>query len=101
VIKVLKELETEYKLIDINFNYGKDAWVGLKGLQGGTFKVNGDFFNPKNLASKSQPAKFVFLIEALLEAEGRSIDSTSVSELSKRFGISQFSIRKGLREIQE
>lgn len=101
MIKELKGLQDKYKLIDVNFNYGKDAWVELKEIPGKTFKVNGDFFDPKNLISKSQPAKFVFLIKALLEAEGASMDSVSVSELSKRFGISQFSIRKGLKEIGE
>jgi DeoR/GlpR family transcriptional regulator of sugar metabolism len=39
-------------------------------------------------------------MKALLEAEGRSIDSVSVDELTQRFGISEFSIRKGMREIQ-
>ena len=70
----------------------------MKELSGKTFKVSGDFFDPKNLASRSQPAKFVLLIKALLEAEGKSIESVSVSELSRRFGISEFSIRKGLKE---
>jgi len=99
MIKELKTLQDKYKLIEVNFNYGKDAWVELKDLPGVTFKMAGDFFDPKNLATKSQPAKVVFLIKALLEAEGKSIDSTSVSELSKRFGISEFSIRKGIREL--
>lgn len=99
MIKVLKALENEYKLIDVNFSHGKDAWVELKQLPGETFKVSGDFFNPKNLMSKSQPAKFMILVKALLEAEGGSLDSISVSAMSKRFGISEFSMRKGLREM--
>jgi DeoR/GlpR family transcriptional regulator of sugar metabolism len=41
----------------------------------------------------------VFLIKELLKAEGKSIDSISVSDLSRRFGISEFSIRKGMREL--
>lgn len=100
MIKELKALEDEYKLIDVNFSYGKDAWVKMKDLPGGTFKVNGDFFDPKSLISKDQPAKFVFLIKALLETEGRSIDSVGVSAVAKRFGVSEFSIRKGLRGLK-
>ncbi|MDP2929601.1 MAG: phospholipase D-like domain-containing protein, partial [Candidatus Omnitrophota bacterium] len=99
MIKELKALQDRYKLIDVNFSYGKDAWVELKQLQGGTLTITGDFFDPKNLASKSQPAKFMILVKALLEAEGRSIDVFSVNAMSKRFGISEFSIRKGMREI--
>ncbi len=98
MIKELKTLQDRYRLIDVNFNYGKDAWVEMKDLPGGTFKMTGDFFEPKNLISKNQPAKLILLIKALLEAEGKSIGSASVNELSKRFGISQFSIRKGMRE---
>ena len=71
MIKELKTLQDKYKLIDVNFSYGKDAWVELKDLPGGTFKMIGAFFDPKNLILKSQSA---------------------------RFGISEFSIRKGMRE---
>jgi hypothetical protein len=99
MIKELKALQDKYKLIDVNFNYGKDAWVELKQLPGETFKITGGFFDPKNLLSKGQPAKFMILVKASLEAEGSSIDSVSVSVISKRFGISEFSIRKGMREL--
>ena len=100
MIKELKSLQDKYKLIDVNFNYGKDAWVELKDLPGGTFKVFGDFFDPKSLVSKDQPTKVVFLIKALLETEGKSIDSIGTSAAAKRFGVSEFSIRKGLRELK-
>ena len=100
MIKELKALQDKYRLIDVNFNYGKDAWVEVKDLPGETFKMTGDFFDSKNLTSKSHPAKFVFLIKALLETEGKSIDSVGASAVSKRFGVSEFSIRKGLRELK-
>ena len=100
MINELKALQEEYKLIEVNFSYGKDAWVEMKDLPGGTFKVSGDFFDPKSLISKNQPAKSVFLIKALLETEGRSIDSVGASAVAKRFGVSEFSIRKGLRELK-
>jgi len=101
MIKDLKALEEKYKLIEVDFNYGKDAWVKMKQLPGEYFKVGGDFFDPKNLVSKSQPAKVVFLMKALLAAEGKSIDSEKTSDLAAKFGISEFSIRKGMREIVE
>lgn len=100
MIKELKALQDKYKLIDVNFNYGKDAWVELKDLPGGAFKVNGDFFDPKSLTLSSQPAKFVFLIRTMFEAEGKSIESDGASAVAERFGVSEFSIRKGLRELK-
>lgn len=100
MIKELKALQDKYKLIEVNFKYGKDAWVELKNLPGGTFKVDGSLLESKNLLSKSQPAKFVMLVKALLEADGSSIDSVSPENLAKRFGVSEFSVRKGLKEIK-
>ena len=99
MIKTLETLQDRYKLLNVNFSYGKDAWIELKEMPGQAFKMTGDFFDPKNLMSKSQPAKFVLLVKALLEAEGKSIRSASIPELAKRFSVSQFSIRKGLKEI--
>jgi len=101
MIRTLKSLQDKYNLIDVNFNYGKDAWVELKNLPGETFKVSGDFFDPKNLISMSQPAKFVFLIKSLLESEGKSIELFSLPELARRFGISKDSLRKGLKELRQ
>lgn len=96
----LRTLESRYKLIDVNFSHSKDAWVKIRELTGATFKVNGDFFEAGRLARMSLSAKFVYLMKALLESEGKSIDSISLSDLSRRFGISRSSIRKGLEEIK-
>jgi len=99
MIKVLETLQDRYKLLDVNFSYGKDAWIELKEIPGATFKVKGDFFDPKNLMSKSQPAKFVLLVKALLESEGTPIDSVSQRALAERFNVSPFAIRRGMKEI--
>ena len=99
MIKELRALEDRYELIEIDLSYGKDAWVELKELPGGTFNVPGDLFEPGRLVSESQSAKFVSLIKALLESEGTSIAAFKAGDLSKRFGISEFSMRKGLREL--
>lgn len=98
MIKELKALQDKYALINVDFSYGKDAWVELKELPGGTFNVTGDLFSPKRLASLSQPAKFVYLMKALLMSEGTSVDAFTVSDLCKRFGIGEFSMRKGLQK---
>jgi hypothetical protein len=101
MIKDLRALQDKYGLLKVNFSYGKDAWVELKDLPGPSFKMPGDFFNSQNLTSKSQAAKFVFLMKALLESEGTPIDSFSQRALAKRFNISPFSVRKGIRELDK
>jgi len=95
----LRTLDARYKLIDANFSHSKDAWVKMRELPGETFKVSGDFFDPERLARMSLSAKFVYLMKALLESEGKSIGSIRVSDLARRFGVSRSSIRAGLKEL--
>jgi hypothetical protein len=97
VIKVLKKLRDKYKLIKVNFHHGKDAWIALKELPGGTFKLKGDFFEPDFLSSKSQPVKFTLLIKALLAEEGKSIDSFTRKQIYERFHIGEKTLRIGLK----
>lgn len=99
VIEELRTLQDRYGLLSVDFSRGKDAWVEVKELAGPSFNVDGDFFDPKNLVSRSHPAKYLLLIKALLESEGSSLDSVPVPELSKRFGISRTSLWKGMREL--
>jgi len=96
----LRALEARYQLIDADFTHSKDARVKMRELPGATFKVSGDFFDPERLAKMSLSAKFVYLMKALLESEGKSIDSISLSDLSRRFGISRSSIRAGLKDVR-
>lgn len=98
---VLRTLKNSYKLIDVDFRHGKDAWVTLKGLPGDTFAFKGKFLNPENLSRFSQPAKFALLMKALLEKEGATIDSFTPEQLSKRFHINAKTLKKGLKEISE
>lgn len=97
-IKVLKRLESRYKLIAVNFGHGKDAWITLKELPGDTFEFKGKFLNPEYLSKLSLPAKFALLVKALLEKEGTTTDSFTRKELSKRFHINVKTLRKGLKE---
>ena len=101
MIKDLRVLQNKYGLIDVDFSRGRDVWVKFRELAGPSFNIDGAFLDPKNLVSKSHPAKYLLLIKTFLESEGSSMDSVPVSELSKRFGISIFSIRKGMREMAE
>jgi hypothetical protein len=101
VIKVLKKIRNKYKLIDVNFNYGKDARIELKELPGDLFSMKGGFFASAALVSKTQPAKFVSLIKALLEAEGKKIEDFSVKELRERFHTTRWTIETGMKGMGE
>jgi len=98
VIKVLKSLQNQYKLIDVDFGHGKDAWIKIKEIPGDTFELKGSFFDPDLFSALSPTAKFIVLIKALLKEEGSSIGSFTLSEISDRFHINEKTVSKGLKE---
>lgn len=98
VIKVLKKLRDRYKLIDVNFGHGKDAWVEMKEVSGDTFELKTDFFDPSFFSALSPPAKFIILIKVLLQEEGSSIDAFTQVEIAKRFHIDVQTVSKGIKE---
>ncbi|MDP3730018.1 MAG: phospholipase D-like domain-containing protein [Candidatus Omnitrophota bacterium] len=98
-IKALIKLKNRYKLIDVNFKHGKDAWITLRDLSANNFVFKGKFLNPEYLSKFSQSAKFVLFIKALLEKEGATFDSFTQEALCKRFNINRKTFKKGLEEI--
>ena len=100
VAKVLRKLQDKYNLIDVKFQYGREAWVTLRDLPGESFSVDSAFFKPDNLTSQLARTKYVYLIKALLTQEGASIDSFTREELSERFHIGLKGLRKGIRELE-
>ena len=100
VIKTLKKPTNKYELITATFTHGKDAWIELAQIPGGTFIVDSSIFDPDFLAKTSPAAKTVLLIGALLEAEGRLIEDFLQKDLCQRFSISSEQFRKGLKELR-
>lgn len=101
VIKVLRTLKDKYKLIDFECQHGDDAWIMVKELPGETFTIKGDFFDSDYLASKSASGQFVMLLKDLLKEEGKTLDSFSQPELTKRFHVKYWGLRTGREEIEE
>lgn len=58
IIKVLRQLETKYKLIEIDFIHGEEAWATLEDFPGETFKVPKTFFTPQTLIKTSAKEQF-------------------------------------------
>jgi hypothetical protein len=99
VIKTLKKLTDKYKLIKVIFTHGKDAYITLIDLGGGTFTAPSSVFDPDLLAKTSPTAKTVILIDTLLKDEGRTRDDFSKEELIKRFHTTPRQFRKAGREV--
>jgi len=99
VIKTLKKLSSRYRLIKADFTHGKDAWIKLEKIPGGTFIVDSGIFAPDYLAGISSSAKAVLLIDALLEDQGSDIEDFSRIDLCRRFYIQPRQFHKGLDEL--
>ena len=97
VIKSLRKLGSKYGLIDVQFKHARAAKVKLIDIDGETFSVKRVFFDPAFLSAQRQNAKFVLLIKAYLEAEGKNINDFSQVELAKMFYVHRSTIIEGLR----
>lgn len=98
-IKTLKKIKNKYKLIDVTFLHGKDAWVELKDIPGDNFNFEFKMLYEKYLPLESSAAKYTLLIIQCLKSEGKTFDSFTRAEISKRFTIYIDSLRKGLKEL--
>lgn len=100
VIKTLRKLKNRYRLIEFEFQHGKDAWIVVKGFPGETFTVESSFFDSDPLASKSASGQFVMLLKALLKEEGKTLNSFTQPELTERFHVKYWGLRTGREEIE-
>ena len=87
VIKVLRKLANHYKLIDVEFPFGKNAQVEIESFPGEKIQVPGRFLEANSLAKESSGVTLLALIREVLKKEGVEIDSLSALEMEKRFGI--------------
>ena len=101
IIKTLRKLKNKYKLIDFSLRYGKDARIELVDLPGDTFSVSSIFFAGDSLIKRSTSGNFVLLVEELLKAEGKALDSFSLEDLIKRFHVKRWGLQSGFKEIKE
>lgn len=98
VIKALRRLQTGYRLIDLTFTHGKDAWVKLlieEGLP--TVSVPLGEWPPDRLSR--QPAALTYLLllqHALRQSEGLELSQLSQKELVSRTGLSRKLLRRTL-----
>jgi len=101
VIKSLRALRSKYKLIDVKFFFGKDAWVEMLDISGDSFTISSSLINMAPEKELSVRLKFILMIKALLKAEGKDIDSVSASEIAERFHCNRKTAKKALQDLQK
>ncbi len=87
VIKTLRKLALRYKLLEVEFPYGRDAQIRLKNFGGPTVSVPSEVFDSSSLSKDTTGTTFLALAREVLKKEGIEIDSLSAASLEDRFGI--------------
>ena len=100
VIKALRTLQDRYKLIDVEFYHASDAHITILPVPGESFTIETKIVDSHN-KELSQRLKFLLLIKALLEKEGKDLDSISQKEIMLRFHIAERTLEKALAEIRK
>ena len=97
VIKSLRKLKNRYGLIEVRFKHARAAEIEMIDIAGETFLFKSDFFEASFLAGQRQNQKFILLIKAYLQAQGKDIADFNNSELGRMFYVHRTTLGKGLR----
>jgi len=100
VIKALRTLEDRYNLIEVEFSYGSDAHVIILPLLGEDFTIETDTLDPRD-KEIPQRLKFLLLVKALLEKEGKDLDVVPQREIMRRFYITERTLEKALADLRK
>ncbi len=95
VIRALRTLEKKYNLIEVEFYHSSDAYITILPILGESFAIE-----TKSIGSRDrkipQRVKFLLLIKALLEKEGKDLDSVPQKEIMRRFHIAERTLEKAM-----
>ena len=99
VIRTLRTLQNRYNLIEVEFDYASDAYITMLAVHGQIFTVETSIFS---LHDKEIPQrlKFLLMIKALLEKEGKDLDSVPRKEIMRRFHIAKRTLEKALADLR-
>ena len=99
VIKALRTLEDRYKLIKVEFYHATDAHITVLPMLGESITVETNILNSHD-KEIPQRLKFLLLVKALLEKEGKDLDSVPQKEIVRRFHIAERTLEKALADLK-
>ena len=100
VIRTLRTLQNRYNLIEVEFDYASDAYIAMMPVEGQIFTGETKIFSSHD-KEIPQRLKFLLMIKALLEKEGKDLDSVPRKEIMERFHISERTLEKVLAELKD
>ena len=99
IIKVLKQLEKRYKLINLVLNKHKDAKITLKPIEGEKFPLPSKLIEPYILNKYNPSTSIMMLIQQCLKSEGITLDSISKTQIKARFHIGKHAQSNAIKDI--
>ena len=99
VIKALRTLQDRYKLIEVEFYYASDAHITILPVSGESFTIDTDTLDSHD-KKIPQRLKFLLLVKALLEKEGKYLDAVPQKEIMRRFHIAERTLEKALVDLR-
>ena len=96
VIRALRTLEDRYGLIEVEFYYASDAYITVLPVSGESFTIETSVVDSYD-KEIPQRVKFLLLIKALLEEEGKDLDLVLQKEIMRRFHIAERTLEKALK----
>jgi len=99
-IKALRTLQDRYNLIEVEFYHASDAHITILPILGESFTIETSAIgsNDKEIPLR---LKFIFLIKALLEKEGKNLDLLPQKDIMQRFHIAERTLEKALADLRD
>jgi len=98
MIKALRTLQDRYNLIEVEFYHASDAHIMMLPVSGESVVIETGVISSYN-KKIPQRLKFLLMIKALLEKEGKDLDSVPQEEIVRRFHIAERTLEKALRDF--
>ncbi|MFH1847137.1 MAG: phospholipase D-like domain-containing protein [Candidatus Omnitrophota bacterium] len=99
VIRALRTLKDRYNLIEVEFYHASDAYITILPVAGKSFTIETNIVDSHD-KEIPQRLKFLLLVNALLEKEGKDLDSIPQKEIMQRFHIAERTLEKALADLR-
>ncbi|MBU4312205.1 MAG: hypothetical protein KJ706_05770 [Candidatus Omnitrophica bacterium] len=100
VIKALRTLEDRYGLIRVEFYHASDAHITMLPVPGEGITVETNVVSPHD-KDIPQRLKFLLMVKAVLEKEGKDLASVPQKEIMRRFHIAERTLEKALADLRK
>ena len=100
IIKVLKQLQEKYQLIDLELHDHKDAKITIKSIKGDRFVLPAKLIEPDTLNKYGPSASMILLIKECLKTEGTWLRLLKPKQIKKRFHLGKKAQINGRRILE-